>query len=131
MSRYLLDTRVFLWLQTTPDRLRRDVVDQLADERNEVLLSSASSWEIAIKHGLGTLQLPDPPDRYVPAALHRSGIQPVPIGHPEALAVAALPMHHRDPFDRLIIAQADVLDATIVTVDAAFDEYDVEILDPR
>ena len=67
----------------------------------------------------------------MPAALHRSGIQPVPIGHAEALAIAALPMHHRDPFDRLIISQAALLDATIVTVDAVFDAYDVEILDPR
>jgi PIN domain nuclease of toxin-antitoxin system len=131
VSRYLLDTHVFLWLQATPERIRPELLDELADSGSDLLLSAASSWEMAIKHALGKLHLPEPPDRYVPAAMRRSGVEPVPVGHPEALAVATLPPHHRDPFDRLLIAQAQLLDATILTVDAAFDAYEVGLVDPR
>ncbi len=131
MTRLLLDTHVFLWLQTTPERFRPELLEELADPGSDLLLSAASSWEIAIKTGLGKLTLPEPPDRYVPAAARRSGVEPIPVGHPEALAVAALPPHHRDPFDRLIIAQAQLLDARVITADDAFTRYEVTTIDPR
>lgn len=130
MTRFLLDTHVFLWLQTSPERIRPELLDQLADAGSDLLLSAASSWEIAIKSALGKLTLPEPPARYVPAAARRSGVEPVPIGHTEALAVAELPAHHRDPFDRLIICQARQLRAKVVTVDPAFADYDVTTVDP-
>ena len=128
MTRYLLDTHVWLWLQASPDRISLDVLEQLADDRNELLLSAASAWEIAIKHALGRLELPERPDRYVPDRMQRSGVTGVPIEHRHALQVAELPPHHRDPFDRLIVAQAQLLSTPVVTVDAAFDRYDVEVL---
>lgn len=122
--RLLLDTHVFLWLQTDPERLgdRLSLVD---DPRNQLLLSAASGWEIAIKHGLGRLPLPQDPMDYVPDRARAIGASTVPIEMGHALAVAALPPLHRDPFDRLIVAQARHLDATIVTADEQITQYPV------
>jgi PIN domain nuclease of toxin-antitoxin system len=126
--RFLLDTQVWLWLLAEPERIDPQVLDQLGDRSNDVLLSAASSWEIAIKHGLGKLELPEPPPTYVPERMRRSGVTPLPIEHAHALAVATLPTHHRDPFDRLLVAQAALLGIVIVTADRQFDPYDVEVL---
>lgn len=126
MTSYLLDTHVWLWLQTTPERLRHEVVDLLGDRANTVLLSAASSWEIAIKYRLGKLPLPEPPAEYVPERMRLSGVTPLPIEHAHALRVADLPEHHADPFDRLIIAQAQLLNVPIVTADGQFVSYEVE-----
>lgn len=125
--RLLLDTHVFLWANQNPGRLGRwhDVV---ADPANELLLSAASSWELAIKTATGRLHLPDPVEVYVPARMGDLGITGLAVEHSHALAVSALPMHHRDPFDRLLIAQAARLGVPILTADAAFDAYDVEVL---
>lgn len=123
----LLDTHVFLWLQTKPERLgqRLAIVE---DVHNELLLSAASAWEIAIKHALGRLPLPEPPADYVPERIRLIGARPVPVEHAHALAVAALPSLHRDPFDRLLIAQAQALDATLLTADATVDGYPAQTL---
>ena len=126
MTSYLLDTHVWLWLQTTPERIRDEVVDLLADRANTVLLSAASSWEIAIKYRLGKLPLPEPPAEYVPKRMRLSGVTALPVEHAHALRVADLPEHHGDPFDRLIIAQAQSLNVAIVTADGHFGAYEVE-----
>jgi PIN domain nuclease of toxin-antitoxin system len=126
VTSYLLDTHVWLWLQTTPERIRDEVVDLLADRANTVLLSSASSWEIAIKYRLGKLPLPEPPAEYVPERMRLSGVTALPVEHAHALRVADLPDHHGDPFDRLIIAQAQSLNVPIVTADGQFGAYEVE-----
>ena len=126
MTSYVLDTHVWLWLQTTPERIREEVVDLLADRANTLLLSAASSWEIAIKYRLGKLPLPEPPAEYVPERMRRSGVTALPVEHAHALRVADLPEHHGDPFDRLIIGQAQSLDVPIVTADGQFDAYEVE-----
>jgi PIN domain nuclease of toxin-antitoxin system len=126
VTSYLLDTHVWLWLQTTPERLRDDVVELLADRANTLLLSAASSWEIAIKYRLGKLPLPEPPAEYVPERMRLSGVTALPIEHAHALRVADLPEHHGDPFDRLIIAQSQLLNVPIVTADGQFVAYEVE-----
>jgi PIN domain nuclease of toxin-antitoxin system len=123
----LLDTHVFLWLLTEPERLG----EQLAiveDSRTELLVSAASSWEIAIKYGLGRLPLPEAPERYVPERLRAIGARALAIEHTHALAVAALPPLHDDPFDRLLVAQAEILDVPIITADPAIAQYAVATL---
>jgi PIN domain nuclease of toxin-antitoxin system len=126
--RFLLDTHVWLWLQLSPEVIESSVLDQLADESNELLLSAASSWEIAIKYGLGKLPLPDPPDVYVPSAMRYSGTSGLAIEPMHALAVAKLPLLHRDPFDRLLVVQAQMMDLTLVTADPLVAAYDVTLL---
>jgi len=125
--RILLDTRVFLSLHTDPERLGEHLT-LLEDQRSELLVSAASSWEIAIKYALGRLALPEPPERYVPERLRLMGAKPLAIEHTHALAVAGLPRLHRDPFDRLLVAQAGLLNVPILTADPAIVQYPVEIL---
>jgi PIN domain nuclease of toxin-antitoxin system len=125
--RVLLDTHVFLWLQSEPTRLGPHL-RLVEDPRNERLLSAASSWEIAIKYGLGRLPLPEPPQRYVPTRMRAIGASALPIEHSHALAVAELEPLHRDPFDRLLVAQAQALDVTILTADTAVAQYAVRTL---
>jgi PIN domain nuclease of toxin-antitoxin system len=123
----LLDTHAFLWLHTNPDRLGEHLT-LLEDRRNELLVSAVSSWEIAIKYGLGRLDLPEPPDRYVPERLRRMGAEPLAVEHTHALAVAGLPRLHRDPFDRLLVAQAGLLGVPILTADPQVAQYPVATL---
>jgi PIN domain nuclease of toxin-antitoxin system len=118
----LLDTRIFLWLQTEPERLGESL-RVVEDDRTELLLSAASSWEIAIKYQLGKLPLPEAPERYVPSRMRAIGVQAVAVEHPHALAVATLPPLHRDPFDRLIVAQASLLGLTVATADPSVAQY--------
>jgi PIN domain nuclease of toxin-antitoxin system len=125
--RVLLDTHAFLWANAAPDRLgqQRSLIES---HGTVLLLSAASSWEIAIKFALGRLPLPTEPSRYVPERIRLLGATPIPIEHSHALAVAALPHHHADPFDRLLVAQAQALDVPVVTADRSFESYDVELL---
>lgn len=104
--RILLDTHVWLWMLTTPERFSDEARSEIEDASNELLLSAASSWEIAIKVSLGRLDLPEPPGRYVPSRIQSTGVHPLPVEHGHALLTAELPHHHRDPFDRLLVAQA-------------------------
>lgn len=98
------------------------------ERRSPLLLSAASSWEITIKVALGKLELPAPPDRFVPAQLAEDGIDPLPIEHSHALRVARLPPHHSDPFDRLLIAQAQLERCALLTADAQLLDYDVDLV---
>lgn len=92
--------------------------------------SAASEWEIAIKHALGRLPLPEAPDGYVPRARRRPLVEELAIEHAHALGVAGLPAHHRDPVDRLLVVQAQQLEVAIVSADPALARYDVEVLAP-
>lgn len=127
MTRFLLDTHVWLWLQSTPGRVPADLRSELADERNELFLSAASSWEIAIKRALGKLALPEPARTYVPDRMRRSGTSGLTVEHVHALRVADLPPLHADPFDRMLIAQALDTGLRIVTADPAIRQYDVDV----
>lgn len=123
--RFLLDTHVWLWWLSEPEQLPSHIREAIEDGRNEPLVSVASSWEIAIKHALGKLPLPESPEKFIPSRLQREGFGSLHIEHRHALAVVGLPFHHRDPFDRLLIAQAKTEGLAIATVDAVFANYDV------
>jgi PIN domain nuclease of toxin-antitoxin system len=123
----LLDTHIFLWLQTEPERLGEQL-PLVQDERTVLFLSAASSWEIAVKYQLGKLPLPDAPQRYVPDRMRAIAAQALPVEHHHALGVATLPPLHRDPFDRLLVAQATLEDLTILTADSQVAQYPVSTL---
>jgi PIN domain nuclease of toxin-antitoxin system len=123
----LLDTQTWLWMQVSPDRLNRRTIALLGDPSVDLLLSAASSWEIAIKYALGKLPLPSAPDEYVPDRMRSSGVTALPVTHSHALHVAQLPPHHRDPFDRMLIAQAQLDELTILTSDKVFEQYEVVV----
>jgi len=125
--RFLLDTHRWLWLQAAPERIPADALEALSSRDNALVLSSASAWEIAIKYALGRLPLPHPPDQYVPSRMASSGTAALPIDVRHAVHVASLPPHHRDPFDRLLVAQAQLEDLTILTADTQLSAYDVAL----
>jgi PIN domain nuclease of toxin-antitoxin system len=127
--RTLLDTQVWLWMLAAPERLSKRGAALLTSPANELVLSAASIWEIAIKYGLGKIQLPEVPSEYIPRLVARTGVTPLPIHHRHAVHVATLPLHHGDPFDRLLIAQAQIEDIPIVTADPSFSRYDVKVLE--
>jgi PIN domain nuclease of toxin-antitoxin system len=129
MNSYLIDTHVWLWMQANPGRLSDQTRELIEDSANELLLSAASAWEIAIKYRIGKLPLPDPPTSYVPDRMRRSGTTPLPVEPVHALRTSELPDHHNDPFDRLLIAQAQVLRIPIVTADKQLAAYEVDIVD--
>lgn len=124
----LLDTHVVLWSATDPDRLPAEARSALEDGTNEVLVSIVSAWEIAIKQSLGKLDLAKPAEQWLPEVLRRTGFEVAELGLAAALRVRGLAWHHRDPFDRLLIAQALEEGYTIVTHDDAFTEYGVPVL---
>ena len=126
--RVLLDTQVWLWMLAAPERLSESARALVLAAENELLLSAASAWEIVIKYSLGKLRLPEPPDVLVPRLMTRTGITPLPIHHRHALQVATLPLRHRDPFDRLLVAQAQIERLPILTADRNFALYEVETL---
>ena len=126
--RLLLDTVCWLWMQAAPDRFSDEALALVEDLRHELVLSAASSWEIAVKYAIGKLELPEPPDRYVPDRMATTGVVALPVEHAHALAVAGLPLHHRDPFDRLLIAQARAEGVPVLTADRKFEPYEVDVL---
>ena len=127
MTRILFDTHAFLWSRLSPDRLGQARA-LLENPDTTLLLSAVSSWEIAIKWSLGKLDLPEPPSRYIPARMQLDSLQGLPVEHSHALAVAELPHLHRDPFDRLLVAQAIAENVRIATADPAIRQYDPPIL---
>ena len=126
--RVLLDTQVWLWMLAAPERLSEPARALVIATDNELLLSAASAWEIAIKYALGKLRLPEAPGDLIPRLMTRTGITPLPIHHRHALHVASLPARHRDPFDRLLIAQAQIERLPILTADRNFSLYEVDLL---
>ena len=103
----------------------------LEDPGNTLYLSAASVWEIVIKHAAGRLRLPAPPDAFIPSWMARDGFTGLAIEHAHVLQVANLPPHHRDPFDRILVAQAQVERLPVMTADAQFDAYPVSVIPAR
>ncbi len=128
MPHLIVDTHVFLWWAEDSPRLSRRARAVLADEGAHLLWSVASTWEIAIKVGLGRLRLPEPVLDYVTSRLAEHGIDSLAIEHAHAACVAELPHHHGDPFDRLLIAQAIVEKVPVLTADARFGEYAIDVV---
>jgi PIN domain nuclease of toxin-antitoxin system len=121
--KYLLDTCTFLWAIATPEVLPPRVAEQILDVANEVYVSIASAWEIAIKVGTGRLALREDPDRFVPRHRTAAGFAALPIDEESALHVWRLPTLHRDPFDRMLVSQAIVHGMTILTPDPLVTQY--------
>jgi PIN domain nuclease of toxin-antitoxin system len=124
----LLDTHVLLWSVSDPDRIASAARAQIEDASNVRLLSAASAWEIATKHALGKLPLRESPQEFL---LHASAdlvAEELTITARHAVLAASLPNHHRDPFDRLLVAQAMVEGATLVTADHLLPAYGVPLL---
>jgi len=126
--RILLDTQVWLWMLAAPERLASATKQLVVAPDNELLLSAASAWEIAIKYALGKVRLPDVPEHVVPQLMARTGVVALPVLHRHALHVATLPQKHRDPFDRLLVAQAQIEGLPILSSDRAFGLYDITVL---
>jgi len=119
----LLDTHVFLWFIMGSALLSADTRALIEDEKNRKFISVASLWEIAIKSSIGKLSLSAPFDQLIPQQLSLNGFELLPIEVSHLAAVTTLPFHHRDPFDRLLIAQALAENMPIVSSDPAFDTY--------
>lgn len=126
--RLLLDTHVLLWAATSPDKLDADARAAIEDGSSDVFVSAVTAWEIAIKQSLSKLELARPAELWLPEVIERSGFQSVAVDQAAALRVRALPWHHRDPFDRLLVAQALEEGFTVVTRDAVFSAYGVAVL---
>ena len=119
----LLDTCTFLWIATDSPELSARARELFRSPDNEVFLSAGSAWEIAIKHSLGRLPLPDPPERFVPDMREAHAVSALPIDEEAALHLSRLPDLHRDPFDRLLVSQAIVHGLTILTPDPLVTQY--------
>jgi PIN domain nuclease of toxin-antitoxin system len=126
--KYLLDTMVWLWSVGPSETIGKAGLYILGNSEEEIYLSAASSWEIAIKTKLGKFQLPEVPSRYVPKRLAEQGIRSLPINQDHSLRVYDLPLHHFDPFDRIIIAQALVEEMTVLTSDRVFEKYPIDVV---
>lgn len=124
--RLLLDTQAFLWWVNDAPELSRKARQAIANEANECFVSLASCWEMAIKTSLGKLALAGPIERFIPEQLSANAFRLLPIDFRHVGRVAALPFHHRDPFDRLLIAQAMEEALVVVSSDGAFKQYGVK-----
>ncbi len=122
--RLLLDTQIVIWWLGNVPLIPENMSEAIADRSNEVFVSSASVWEMAIKRSIGKLNVPS----LSGTVLRESGFIELPVTVVHANAVESLPFHHKDPFDRLLIAQAVVESLTIVTVDQAFAAYSISRL---
>jgi PIN domain nuclease of toxin-antitoxin system len=124
----LLDTHTFLWWNMDDPQLSPAARALIADGRNEIFLSAASAWEISIKHARGRLELPEPPVTYVPSRMRHYHFRALPVEVHHTLHVNTLPDLHRDPFDRLLIAQAQLEDLSLVSGDEEVHRYDVKVI---
>ena len=126
--RILLDTCTFLWIIGDAPDLSKRARELFVDPANDVFLSAVSAWEISVKHGLGRLLLPEPPERFIPHQRESHGIEALPLEEEAALYLNRLPPSHRDPFDRMLICQAIVHGMVILTPDELVTQYPVRSL---
>lgn len=126
--RILLDTHALLWWLEDSPRLSTRARELMARGGNELLWSAASSWELAIKASLGRIRTPAPVGRFVGRVVREEALSVLPIQQSHALRVAELPLHHRDPFDRLLVAQAQLERVPLLSVDEDLARYEVEVL---
>jgi PIN domain nuclease of toxin-antitoxin system len=124
----LLDTHIFIWWADQPEKLSPAVLSALEDDANELLLSVASVWEMQIKIQLGKLKLTLPLKELLKEQQETNNLTVSAVALTHVLALEALPLHHKDPFDRLLIAQSIEEGLTIVTADSQFSSYSVSLL---
>ncbi|MDM8536679.1 type II toxin-antitoxin system VapC family toxin [Desulfobacterales bacterium HSG17] len=122
------DTHVFLWWILEDDRISDRAAQLISNGRNRLYWSAASSWEVTIKYSLGKLNLPEKPEKFFPAQFLQNQIYSLPVNDTHAFKVGTLPMHHKDPFDRLLIAQSMVENITLLSDDQYLHLYDVNII---
>ena len=124
----ILDTHVFLWWINDDKRLSSRARDVISDGTNELFVSAATGWEITIKVQIGRLELPQDPEHFLPQQLKANAFKILPIEMAHALHVFSLPDHHRDPFDRILVAQAQVEDMPILSADPNIKKYQIETI---
>ncbi len=123
MMKLLLDTHIFLWYIAGEERINEHILALIRDPQNAVYLSVISEWEVIIKYQLGRLPLPVPPDQYIPEQRRRHRIAALSLEENDVSALMGLPGLHKDPFDRMLIAQAIHQDMILVTVDKIIQVY--------
>lgn len=126
--RLLLDTQAFIWAIAAPERLSQRARAAMHDETSEVHVSAATAWEIAIKAGTGKIDVVPDPQRFVREQIAANSFSPLPVSIRHALKVADLPMIHKDPFDRLLVAQASLEGLALITADALIRRYPVNTI---
>ncbi len=124
----LVDTHVWLWWHMRPERIAAEALALIEDTRHSVFLSVVTTWEVALKRPLGKLRLPAPLDTMVSESLLADGMQALLLDHRHCFELDRLPLHHRDPFDRMLIAQARVEKMSFVTADETLAGYDVPVI---
>ncbi len=128
MVRILVDTHVWLWMWGEPEHIRNEARAILEDPLTELHVSAVSAWEIAIKSGTGRLRLPTSAGDWLTDPGHRRDVRELPVSFAHAIRAAALPPHHRDPFDRMLVAQAQVEGLTLMSADRQLAAYAVEAI---
>lgn len=123
----LLDSHILLWFQAGDPALPRTAEQAIRSEANEAYVSMVSFWEIGLKHSIGKLPLLMPLDAFFDTIIE-APFQVLPLERPHILAASALPLHHRDPFDRMLIGQAKHEGMHLITVDAQFKAYDIPLI---
>ena len=123
----LLDTHTFLWWTTDDPQLSSTARELIGDSKNNLFWSAASSWEVSIKYELGRLPLPDIPEVFLPSELGRNRIKSLAIVDEHAFQAGRLPRYHQDPFDRMLVAQAQVERLGLITNDASINRYEVSV----
>ena len=126
--RLLLDTHIFIWWADEPEKLSPVALAALEDEANDLILSVVSVWEIQVKTQLGKLKLNQPLKELIESQQETNGLRILPVELSHVLMLDALPFHHKDPFDRLLIAQSIAEDMTLVTADDKFSAYPAKLL---
>jgi len=123
----LLDTHIFLWWVSDDPQLSTKARVLIGDGHNTLYWSAASSWEVSIKYALGRMPLPEAPEQFLPAEIEKNRIESLPIIDAHAFQTGKLPPHHQDPFDRMLVAQAQVESIALLSNDRQLNHYDVEI----
>ena len=124
----LLDTHIFIWWADEPEKLSPVALSALEDETNDLILSVVSVWEIQVKIQLGKLKVNQPLKELIASQRETNGLQILPVELSHVLTLDALPFHHKDPFDRLLIAQSIAEDVTLITADDKFSAYPAKLL---
>jgi len=126
--RFIVDTQVWLWWYAQPEKIGSKAQTLMESPGNEIFLSVASVWEIGIKYSTGKLRLPEPAKEYVLSRIARDAFSLLDVKATHALESASLPWHHKDPFDRLIIAQSRIENLPIMTSDGQFGKYEAKLI---
>jgi PIN domain nuclease of toxin-antitoxin system len=124
----LLDTNAFLWWVTNDKKLSSAAHTIISNPQNDIFFSIVSGWEIVIKTQIGKLPLPESPEIYIPSRLSYYNFKTLPINMKDVLQTWQLELHHKDPFDRLLIAQSQINNLPIITADTKFNLYNVSII---